>query len=398
MGLAPGVDMRIAQTLLIPLTITVLSSCAMMPENTSSLENNDVTASAVLEASPLANGVEHLDLSQLDMLEMTPEMIAFVDSYVGGARNRYARMKRLVYAVMGDDNFKLVYDDKTRTAQETFRDARGNCLSFTNMFIAMARYLEIHAEFQEVDIPPDWSLAGQSFLFSQHINVLVDLGADERRIVDFNVYDFHLMYERRVISDERARAHYFSNIGVEHMLNGDTALAYANFRQALVEDSTFSPAWINMGVLHRREGYPRYAEASYLQALEIYQFNLIAMSNLANLYQEEGLIDRAELYTDRVKSHRLNNPYYRFHLAQNAVIDGDYEAAIKHLNIAIREREDEDRFYFLISLSYLMSGDRDSAALWMAKAEELAADDVDRQRYQNKMDRLFMSQGLNRQH
>ena len=237
--------MRIAQTLLILLTITVLSSCAMMPENTSSLENNDVTANAVLEASPLAIGVEHLDLSQLDMLEMTPEMIAFVDSYVGDVRNRYARMKRLVYAVMGDDNFKLIYDDKTRTAQETFRDARGNCLSFTNMFIAMARYLEIHADYQEVDIPPDWSLAGQSFLFSQHINVLIDLGADERRIVDFNVYDFHVMYERRIISDERARAHYFSNIGVEHMLNGDTALAYANFRQALVEDSTFSPAWIN---------------------------------------------------------------------------------------------------------------------------------------------------------
>ena len=390
--------MRIAQTLLILLSITVLSSCAMMPDNASSLENNDITANAVLEASPLAIGVEHPDLSQLDMLEMTPEMIAFVDSYVGDVRNRYARMKRLVYAVMGDDNFELIYDDKTRTAQETFRDRRGNCLSFTNMFIAMSRYLEIHAEFQEVDIPPDWSLAGQSFLFSQHINVLIDLGADERRIVDFNVYDFHLMYERRIISDARARAHYFSNIGVEHMLNGDTALAYANFRQALVEDSTFSPAWINMGVLHRREGFPRYAEVAYMQALEIYQFNLIAMSNLSNLYQEEGMIDRAELYTDRVKSHRLNNPYYRFHLAQTSVIDGDYEAAIKHLKIAIREREDEDRFYFLISMSYLMSGDKESAALWMAKAEELTADDVDRQRYQNKMDRLFMSQGLSRQH
>jgi len=397
LGLALGIDMRIAQTLLVLLAITVLSSCAMMPENASSLESNDVTASTVLQASPLAKGVEHQDLSQLNMLEMTPEMMAFVDSYVGGVQNRYARMKRLVYAVMGDDNFKLIYDDKTRTAQETFRDARGNCLSFTNMFIAMARYLEIHADYQEVDIPPDWSLAGHSFLFSQHINVLVDLGADERRIVDFNVYDFHLMYERRIISDERARAHYFSNIGVDHMLKGDTGLAYANFRQALVEDSTFSPAWINIGVLHRREGYPGYAEAAYKQALEINQFNLIAMSNLANLYQEEGLVDLAEFYTDKVKSHRMNNPYYRFYLAQNAVIDGDYEAAIKHLKIAIKEREDEDRFYFLISLSYLMSGDRGSAALWMAKAEELAADDVDRQRYQNKMDRLFMSQGLDRQ-
>jgi Flp pilus assembly protein TadD len=351
----------------------------------------------VLDASPLANGAELADISQLNMIEMTPEMKEFVDSYVGDAQNRYARMKRLVYAVMGDGNFELIYDDKTRTAKETFRDARGNCLSFTNMFIAMARYLDIHAEYQEVDIPPDWSLSGESFLFSQHVNVLVDLGVGERRIVDFNIYDFHVMYERRIISDQRARAHYFSNIGVDHMLNGDTALAYENFRQALREDNTFGSAWINMGVLHRRENYPGYAEAAYKQALAIDQFNLIAMSNLANLYQEEELTELAEFYNNKVETHRMNNPYYRYFLAQNAVIDGDYNAAKKHLEFAISKREDEDRFYFLMSMSYLMSGDKEAANTWMAKAEELAGDDDDRQRYQNKMDRLFMSQGMNRQ-
>jgi tetratricopeptide (TPR) repeat protein len=389
--------MRVAQSLLALMTATVLSSCATMPQNPSSLKNNAVTSSMVLDASPLATGVESKDLSQLNMLEMTPEMMAFVDSYVGDAQNRYARMKRLVYAVMGEGNFELIYDDKTRTAQETFRDARGNCLSFTNMFIAMARYVDIHAEYQEVDIPPDWSLVGQSFLFSQHVNVLVDLGVGERRIVDFNVYDFNVMYDRRVISDARARAHYFSNIGVDHMLNGDTAQAYANFRQALLEDSTFSPAWINMGVLHRRESYPAYAEAAYEQALEIDQFNLNAMSNLANLYDEEGLVELAEFYSEKVEKHRMNNPYYRYHLAQSAVIDGDYNAAIEHLDFAISEREEESRFYFLMSLSYLMSGDKDKADTWMAKAEELAGDDADKQHYQSKMDRLFMSQGLNNQ-
>jgi len=389
--------MRVVHTLLTLLAITTLTSCATMPENESTLGENQVSVEMVLDASPLGNGVELENLATLDILEMTPEMMAFVDSYVGDATNRYARMKRLVYAVVGEGNFELVYDDKTRTAQETFRDARGNCLSFTNMFIAMARYLDIHAEYQEVDIPPDWSLAGESFLFSQHVNVLVDLGVGVKRIVDFNIYDFHVMYERRVISDQRARAHYFSNIGVDQMLNGDTDLAYANFRQALLEDGTFSSAWINMGGLHRRESYPEFAEAAYKQALEIDRFNLIAMSNLANLYEEEELIELAEFYKRKVKTHRMNNPYYRFHLAQNAVIDGDYNAAKEHLKFAISKRKDEDRFYFLMSLSYLMSGDKKSANIWMAKAEELAGDDADKQRYQNKMDRLFMSQGLKSQ-
>jgi tetratricopeptide (TPR) repeat protein len=397
LGLALGADMRVANTLLAIGAITVLSSCSTAPVNTSSLGTIEVSSTMVLEDSPLAEGTKYLDLSNVDMIEMTPEMMAFVDSYVGDAQNRYTRMKRLVYAVMGEGKFELIYDDKTRTAQETFHDARGNCLSFTNMFIAMVRYVDIHAEYQEVDIPPDWSLVGQSFLFSQHVNVLVDLGVGERRIVDFNIFDFHVMYEKRLISDARARAHYFSNIGVDHMFKGDTAQAYANFRQALLEDSTFSPAWINMGVLHRRESYPAYAEAAYEQALEIDQFNLNAMSNLANLYDEEGLVKLAEFYSEKVERHRMNNPYYRYHLAQKAVIDGDYNAAIEHLDFAISEREEESRFYFLMSLSYLMSGDKDKADTLMAKAQELAGDDADKQHYQSKMDRLFMNQGLNRQ-
>jgi tetratricopeptide (TPR) repeat protein len=387
--MAIGIDMRIAQVLPAILAILALSSCATAPDKTSSPADVGVSASMVLEASPLASGVETPDLSQLDILEMTPEMKAFVDSYVGDANNRFARMRRLVHAVVGDGNFDLVYDDKTRTAQETFRDARGNCLSFTNLFIAMARYLNIQAKYQEVDIPPDWSLVGESFLFSQHVNVLVDLGVGLKRVVDFNIYDFQISYERRTISDTRARAHYFSNIGVDHMLSGETALAYANFRQALVEDITFSPAWINMGVLHRKENHPNYAEAAYKQALEIYQFNLVAMSNLANLYVEEGKVELAQQYLDKVRLHRMRNPYYRYQLANSAFIDGDYKTAIENLDYAIAKRKDEDRFYFLLSLSYLMSGEKEKAQRWMKKAEQVAEQSENQLKYGHKLDMLM---------
>ena len=384
--------MRIKHCLAIIWAITILSSCVVSPDRTSTLGTIEVSSSMVLNDSPLAKGAENTDLSQLNMLEMTPEMIEFVDSYVEGATNRYARMQRLVYAIIGDGNFELVYDDKTRTAPETFRDARGNCLSFTNLFIAMARYLDVHAEYQEVDIPPDWSLTGESFMFSQHVNVLVDLGVGLQRVVDFNIYDFQVTYERRVISDARARAHYFSNIGVEHMMKGETKRAYVNFRQALAEDNRFSPAWINMGVLHRREKFPNYAEAAYKQALEIYQFNLIAMSNLANLYSEEGETELAEQYLARVRLHRMSNPYYRYQLANSAFIDGDYKSAIKDLKYAISKRENEDRFYYLLSLSYLMSGEKETAQRWMKKAEEVSRQSENQQKYSHKLE-LLMSQG-----
>lgn len=384
--------MRVSGTLLAIIFISLLSACVSTEVRKSALGTIDVSPEMVLNSSPLGEGTENLDLSRIDILEMTPEMIEFVDSYMEGSSNRYRRMQRLVYAIIGDGNFDLVYDDKTRTASETFKAARGNCLSFTNLFIAMARYLDIHAEYQEVDIPPDWSLAGESFFFSQHVNVLVDLGVGMQRVVDFNIYDFQPTYERRTISDARGRAHYFSNIGVEHMMNGNNRLAYANFRQALREDIRFSPAWINMGILHRRERYPNYAETSYKQALEIYQFNLIAMSNLANLYEEEGKTEWAEQYKERVQLHRMSNPYYRYAKANTAFMDGDYKAAIDNLEYAIEMVDDEDRFYFLLSLSYLMSGDKEESTRWMKKAEEVAKQNESREKYSHKLD-LLISQG-----
>jgi Flp pilus assembly protein TadD len=375
--------------------MAVATGCVAPGQPKSELGSGLVTAGMILEQSPLADGAGPQDLPDVDILEVTPEMVAFIEENIRGARNRYARMKRLIYAIMGSDSFQLIYDDTTRTARETFEDRRGNCLSFTNMFIAMARYLDIHASYQEVDIPPDWYLAGESFLFSQHVNVYVDLGADEIRIVDFNMYDFKTTYERRIISDRRARAHYFSNIGVDHMLAGDRRDAYLNFRRAIREDSTFAPAWVNMGILHRREQFPGYAEAAYSRALEIDQFNPVAMSNLASLYDEAGMTEKAQEYRDWVRTHRMKNPYYRYYLARDAVAEGDYRTAISHLNYAIRHRENESRFYSLLSVSHLMSGDKAAAERWMTKAEAVAIEEADREKYHHKLEWL-MSQGNRR--
>lgn len=374
----------------------VLSACVSTGTQRKSYDASDITPEMLLESSPLSGGLPLVDLSGIDMLEMTPEMRAFVDSNVDPNLSLPGRLRSLQYAIRGEGAFDLVYDDTTRTAQGTFEARRGNCLSFTNLFVAMARYLDLDAYYQEVEIPPDWSSTGSSFLLSQHINVFVDFKQYLPRVVDFNVsyepglaYDFNIAYERRVISDERARAHYFNNLGVEYMLfGGDTLLALSNFRESLDADPTFSPVWVNLGILHRRDGYPEYAEAAYLRALELDPSSLVAMSNLANLYDAEGQVQQSEYYRSQVRVHRMRNPYYRFQVAQEDVIAGDYESARSHLRYAIRNRKDEDRFYFLMGLSYALSGDQAAAQEWMDQASQLAAQQGDGQRYHHKLELL----------
>ena len=381
--------MRLSYWIMTTAAAAVLSACASTASHTSEPLAQTIPVWKLLNASPLLEGQEPEDLSQIDILELTPGMITFLDNHVGDEDNRYARLRLLLFAVIGEGQFDLVYDDGTRTAMETFQDQRGNCLSFTNMFVAMARYLDLDASYQEVKIPPDWSLSGHSFLFSQHVNVFIDLENDDPRVVDFNMANFNVNYERRVISDQRARAHYFSNMGVEYMLAGDTALAFAYFREGISEDKSYSPAWVNLGILYRREGYPDYAEAAFLKAVEIDRFNLVAMSNLSSLYYEQGHTELAEQYRGQVESHRMHNPYYRYQAAQADFVNGDYDAAIENLKYAVRERKNEGSFYMLMSLSYLMKGDREAAQRWMKKAEEVTEQAADRQKYNSKYEMLM---------
>jgi Flp pilus assembly protein TadD len=387
--------MKVKQKIITILVVAVISSCTTVIEPPHSLNPQRISTEVLLDASPLASGVELPDLSHIDVLELSPLMIAFLDRWVDLNQGDYFKLRSLVYAVMGDGTFKLVYDDSTRTAQETFLDQRGNCLSFTSMFVAMSRYLGLEANFQEVIVPPDWSVKGSTLILSKHVNVHVNMDAGDagrHQIVDFNMYDFRSSYDMHIVSDRRGRAHYFNNMGVERMLEGNIPMALANFRESLREDKSFTPAWVNLGILYSREDYPQHAEAAYLIALEADSSNLVAMSNLAGLYEQQGHSELAAQYQLRIESHRMRNPYYRYQLARTAFEEGEYTAAIDHLKFAIRKNKNDDSFYFLMSLSYLNSGDRESAQRWMRKAEEVAEMDADKKKYHNKID-LLMSSG-----
>lgn len=340
----------------------------------------------VIGASPLAMGITAADIAPGNILDVSPEMAAFLDEHVDRDGSQNERLAQLILAVIGGDRFRLAYDGSTRTAQGTFDNRRGNCISFTNMFVAMARNVGLKASYQEVDIPPDWSMTGELFLLSKHVNALVELKNALPRVVDFNTVDYDVNSDMHVVTDQRARAHYFNNIGVEHLLAGETRLAYANLRQSLNEDETFGSAWVNLGILHRREGYPAYAEAAFLKALDYDESDLMAMSNLASLYEDQGRIKEADYYLSKVKAHRMKNPYYHYQLASTAFNEGDYKEAIGELKTAISQRSDDDRFYYLLSLSYLMSGDKKRANHWMKKAEEVAQQSESQKKYRHKLE------------
>ena len=329
-------------------------------------------------------------VAQEEVLAVSPQMQEFLEKHVDLNGSDSLKLNQLASAIVDADTFGLVYDDKTRTASETFRARLGNCLSFSNMFVAMARHVGLNVQFQEVDVPPDWTLDKDTYVLNQHVNVYVDLGQAGVRVVDFNIADFKASYEMRRIPDARALAHYYNNIGVGRMQAGDTIAALSCFRTAIADgERQFSPAWTNLGTLYLRNGHPAHAEAAYLQAVKANNSDLVAMSDLARLYEQLGDRERAAAYQKRVIHHRYLNPYYRYELARQAYIGKDYVAAIGHLKYAMRKRPKEDQFYFLLGACYLEKGDKRAAERWLAKAQEVAATDALKRRYSSKIDTLL---------
>jgi Flp pilus assembly protein TadD len=367
------------------MTLTVACASGLRSPESGAVAPHELLAGDVLSQ---ANDAPDLVETE-EVLAVSGEMRQFLDSNVHRKASSLAKLRQLIDAIIDEGAFGLEFAGATRTASEMFRLRRGNCLSFSNMFLAMARYVGLEAHYQEVEIPPDWSFQDDFFLLNRHVNVSVDLGLHGQHVVDINIDDFTSSYDMRTISDARALAHYYNNMGVERMQAGDMASALGYFRKAIEEnDPNFSPAWSNLGTLYLRNGHPSYAEAAYLHALTVDGKDLVAMSNLVRFYERQGDLDRAAMYRKRVADHRRENPYYRYQRARDAYSAGEYATAISNLKYAIRKIKNEDEFYFLMGMSHLQMGDERAARRWLARAEEVAATDALKRRYSSKLDLL----------
>ena len=95
-----------------------------------------------------------MKISPPDMLALDAPMQGFIADAVRDERSSSLRFRRLLQALQVHGYLAAEYDaGSTLTAAETFRTRRGNCLSYTNMFVALARAAGLRASYQLVDVP-----------------------------------------------------------------------------------------------------------------------------------------------------------------------------------------------------------------------------------------------------
>lgn len=295
------------------------------------------------------------------------------------------RLHLLVELVFRPEGLGLEYDtEATLTVAETWQQHRANCLSFTLLFVALAREIGLDARMQEVGQVVSW-YQDQGLIFNAgHVNVGMRVdGRSATLDLDSNV-----LYDRRgpqPIGDRRALAHFYNNRGAEQLAAHDYPSARAYFEASLRMDRRFVPAWSNLGVLESRENDLDAAARDLETALAINATHAPALHNATKLYQRMGDTRRVAQLQTRLEQVRKRDPFYQYMQGNSAETAGDYALATHYYREAVRLYGNAHQFHFGLARAYFLSGNNRLAEREMKRARDLGGDPL-RAVYQSKLD------------
>lgn len=324
-------------------------------------------------ALPVLTGHEVPTIASVDLLAMSAEMKEFTNRHARRSPDEPLKAWKLAEAALDPDLLDFTYDPMTTVpADEAFRLRRGNCLTFSGLFVAMARAAGLEAWYQEVQLAPEWSAVNETLLVSKHVNAAVREHG-QKYVIDVSRRRTEPTEQTRRLSDREATAQYYNNLGADALVAADLARAYAYFAKALETQPGLAYVWSNLGVVFRRNGQTADAIFAYRAALEDDPEHVVALNNLHTLYTEAGDLAAAAELAQRVERNQRKNPYYLHHLAEVANEERRWTDAIELLTRAIKLEPEEYRFYYSLAQAQFYAGQVDVARTSLDRARQLAA-------------------------
>ncbi len=315
------------------------------------------------------------ELPSYDLMTLSPMMRVVAEEVALQHRHSAERAEALHRALLSSPmvgGLGMRYTAlNTTTAARAFERREVNCLSFTLMYVAMARHIGLKAGVNDVQVPPTWDMRdNESFLLFRHVNAKVMLPRGDELVLDLEMERYSPVYDQRVIGDRQVEAQFYNNLGMERVALGDRHSGFLHLRKALQMDDQQSHIWNNLGTLYKRMGEHEAAETAYLQGLTLAPGDLPLMSNLSSLYEARGEPEKAAHFLQRVREHRNSNPYYLYSLAQEQLAQGNVAQAERYLELAMARQNEDPRFYTLAAEIYEQRALPERAERMRRKAEQ----------------------------
>lgn len=306
---------------------------------------------------------------------------------LSGRSGPHQRLERLGHFMFDPEGLGMTYrEDATYSVADAYATRTANCLTFTMLFVALAREAGLDVTPQEIEETLSLRQFDGTLYLSNHVNAAVRVGP-RRYIVDVAGDNVIARDPPAPISDERLIAHYYNNLAVQRLAQGDYTGGLELAGTALTLDPGYASHWSNAGVLHLRNGDVLAAERAYARALALDPDNANALFNVASLAQRTGDRSRELEYRHRLAKVQQRDPFHQFMLAANFERTGDLPNAIRYYKRAIKLHEEEHRFHSALANAYLRAGDARRAARALARAQALSDGDT-RAAYRDRLDQL----------
>ena len=223
--------------------------------------------------------------------------------------------------------------DGTKTAQQVWESGKGNCLSYANLFVSMARTVGLHAFYLDAsEIVSELAKSGSVFVNYGHMLAGVQFGP-EMVAVDF---DGHVGNPKRFrkISDMEAIADFYNNLGYEKAWSNPQQGGFASeqclfhfYLATRIAPGSARP-WNNLGVALSRAGQAQSAAKAYQNAIQAKPDFAAAHSNLGHVYKRSNKLEKAIQAFQMAIKHDSDNPHYHFFLGKTLVKAGQKSQAL----------------------------------------------------------------------
>jgi len=263
-----------------------------------------------------------------DPIAITPEIKSAADMFAGGGGGTVDQLKRLQSALFDRTRFTFDYEaGLTETAAEALASGRGNCVAFTNLFIAMARSRGLRVQAGYIQPRATGTKRGDLVYVSTHVVAVYQL---HDRYVVFDFYRTREDRSRRIhlLDDLELAALNVNNRAVLALTAGDYERAEALLTAVLKLAPEFAAAEGNLGVLLRRRGDIPGALNAYRRALALTPRDPSILGNLAALYAGLGRNREAKAALE-LADLSVATPY-------TILARGDLEAADGRVDDALR--------------------------------------------------------------
>ncbi len=320
------------------------------------------------EVEVRARGVDPAEIA--NPLLVTEHMREFA-TRVAGTGTPTERLGSLQRALFDERTFPFSYENRgTFTAAEAFYRRQGNCLSFTNLFVALGRSLGLPVTTALVTQSRGSEREGDLIVVNTHVVAVLSY-AGGITVYDFERSRFEQPRALRSLDDIWITALYLNNRGSEELRAGRPDAAIRHFQQAVRLVPTFAGGWGNLGVARRRLGDVDGALAAYAQALAVEPDNPTVLSNLAALYRFLG--KEAEAQTALAAANTATaSPHVLLVRGDLELAQGHVEQAIRFYRLARSRQPALADTWVALARAELARGRKHAAHRYLEKALKLA--------------------------